>query len=76
MDLWGIREFFKDKVKAQRSAIDRLVDPIIAEALRRKEAQVGIGEKPSDEDTLLSHLVKATDGTRFASVILEARVED
>ena len=62
--LWGLTEFWKDKVETQRDAIDKFINPIIADALRRKAEYNPdtIGEKPDEEDTLLSQLVKVTDG--------------
>lgn len=65
-DLWGLREFWKDRVLPHTIEVDKVVIPILEEALRKKaeKAAAGLAEKEvSDEDTLLSSLVKVTDGT-------------
>ena len=69
-------EFWGDRVEAQRGAIDRFINPIIDEALRRKTtgSTSEITEKPSEEDSLLSHLLKVTDG--LYSALYHAHLKD
>ncbi|KAI0823758.1 cytochrome P450 [Trametes gibbosa] len=59
---WGLTEFWKDKVNEQKAAIDKFIDPILKDALRQKaEKSSGGDTKVSEEDTLLSQLLKVTD---------------
>ncbi|KAI9060248.1 cytochrome P450 [Trametes sanguinea] len=59
---WGLNEFWQDKVEAQKAAIDKFINPILTNALRQKaEKGAGADEKVSEEDTLLSQLLKVTD---------------
>ncbi|KAI0744063.1 cytochrome P450 monooxygenase pc-2 [Daedaleopsis nitida] len=63
-DAWPIMEFWQDLVEAQKSAIDNFIQPILTNALRQKAERASSAsedEKVSDEDTLMSHLLKATD---------------
>ena len=73
--LWGLREFWRDQVEAQRGDIDTVINPIIADALRQKAEKgqsAAVTDKPSEEDTLLSQLVQVTDGAvSFVSLFLE-----
>ena len=61
-------EFWKDRVKEHLAAVDEFIDPIVDEALRKKAASGFDAEKEQareirDDETLLEHLVKYTDGT-------------
>ncbi|KAI0630296.1 cytochrome P450 [Trametes polyzona] len=60
--LWGLTEFFHDKVQPQKAAIDKFISPILVAALQRK-AEMGSDpeSKATEEDTLLSQLLKVTD---------------
>ena len=65
---WPIMEFWKDRVKEHLAAVDEFIDPIVDEALQRKAAAGFDAEKEQareirDDETLLEHLVKYTDGT-------------
>ncbi|CDO75353.1 hypothetical protein BN946_scf184966.g21 [Trametes cinnabarina] len=59
---WGLNEFWKDKVESRKAAIDKFINPILTDALR-KNAEKGqdVDSKVSEEDTLLSQLLKVTD---------------
>ncbi|KAI0358372.1 cytochrome P450 [Trametes cingulata] len=60
---WGLAEFWRDNVEMLKAAIDKFINPILVDALERK-AKKGqdADEKVSEEDTLLSQLLKVTDG--------------
>lgn len=78
-DAWPIMEFWKDVVEAQKSAIDSFIAPILTNALRQKAERAASGtedEKVSDEDTLMSHLLKATDGTDVLHIAMVLRDRD
>jgi hypothetical protein len=65
---WPLKEFWKDNVKVHRQVIDKFIDPILAEAIARKEiSKDGTGLKDGerevkDGETLLDHLVNYTEG--------------
>ncbi|KAI0675255.1 cytochrome P450 monooxygenase pc-3 [Trametes maxima] len=59
---WPLTEFWRDKVDAKKAAIDRFINPILTEALQKKaQQQTGADAKVTEEDTLLSQLLKVTD---------------
>jgi hypothetical protein len=58
---WPLREFWEDIVKRDRAVVDEFIDPILNEALAKKKAAK---ESVREEETLLDHLVKLTDGWR------------
>lgn len=66
-EAWGLREFWKDKVLPHKAGIDRIIVPILEDALQKKAEKAAAGlvesKEISDEDTLLSSLLKVTDGT-------------
>ncbi len=64
---WPLFEFWGDKVEKQLGAVHRFIDPIVEGALRRKAERQRVGEdviekEVRDDETLLEHLVKLTDG--------------
>ena len=61
-DWWPLAEFWHDKVEAQKSTIDKFIAPILTNALQQKARNASVEEKVTDEDTLLSQLLKVTDG--------------
>ncbi|OBZ74625.1 hypothetical protein A0H81_05072 [Grifola frondosa] len=66
LQAWPLAEFWGDKVKRSMKAIDDFIDPIVADALRKKaqgETDTGdSGEKDiADDETLLEYLIKQTD---------------
>lgn len=69
--VWPLLELFGDKTKAPMDIVNAYIDPIIAEALEKKRNSALVAEKiekveGSDEigedETLLDHLVRDTDG--------------
>lgn len=61
---WPLFEFWEDKVKAHMRAIDDFIAPILSNALKKRKKR-GTGEakeEVDDDETLLEHLVKLTDG--------------
>ena len=63
-DAWPLFEFWQDKVETEKDAIDKFIGPILTSALQKK-AQNALSsgdEKITEEDTLLSQLLKVTDG--------------
>ncbi|KAH9858786.1 cytochrome P450 [Lenzites betulinus] len=61
-EAWGLTEFWKDKVNTRKAAIDKFINPILKDALREKaERKQDNDSKVSEEDTLLSQLLKVTD---------------
>ena len=64
--LWPLFEVFRDKAKDPMAVCNAYLEPFVADALRKKELDVA---KPclkldeiNDNDTLLDHLVRLTDG--------------
>ena len=63
-------EFWGDKVEKHMGAVHEFIDPMVEAALRRKAKRrdAGLGEdvekNVQDDETLLEHLVKLTDGER------------
>jgi hypothetical protein len=58
--LWPLTEIFEDKTSKSMRLVNAFVEPIIKEALERKQRVVN-----EDDETLLDHLVKATDGKAY-----------
>ena len=62
-DAWPLAEFWHDKVEDHKDAIYKFIDPIVADALRRKAEKSPMpGEKISEDETLLGQLVNVTTG--------------
>ncbi|KAJ3514971.1 hypothetical protein NLJ89_g2053 [Agrocybe chaxingu] len=58
---WPMTEFWGDKIKADRDILDRFSQPILVEALRKKDLEnTGAGTDRDYGDSLLSHLVHHT----------------
>ena len=59
-------EFWGDRVEQHLSSVHKFIDPIVGAALRRKAERQRVGEDIEkdvrDDETLLEHLVKFTDG--------------
>lgn len=67
--LWPLTEFRGDRMKAPMKVVDAFINPIIEEAIRKKDAKISTDTEkeanPADVDegeTLLDHLVKFTSG--------------
>ena len=60
-DEWPLAEFWQDKILQERKFMDGFTEPLMLEALAKREADMRALEKVEDEDlTLLSHLVRHT----------------
>jgi hypothetical protein len=59
--MWPLTELFEDKTSEPMRLVNAFIEPIIKEALERKQ-RMAVSE---DDETLLDHLVKATDGEVF-----------
>lgn len=68
---WPFLEFWKDEIIELRGAIDRFLEPIMKEALAKREKRVknktGNGDQKVDEEenTLLAHLVNHTQDPKI-----------
>lgn len=66
--IWPLFEIFKDKSAEHMKVVDAFLEPILKEALSKKERRLPDGKdtKENDEtdedETLLDHLVKFTSG--------------
>lgn len=62
-EAWKLVEFWEDKIIEPMAIIGKVLDPIIENALKKKEEKrVGAASDSFEGGTLLSHLVKLTDG--------------
>ena len=60
---WRLMEFWKDRVVEPMAVIGKVLDPIIENAIKKKgEKRASSADDNTDGETLLSHLVKLTDG--------------
>lgn len=58
--MWPLTEFWHDTMKVPMKIVHNFVDPIVAEAIKRKkEGHRSLKEK--DEETLLENLVNSTE---------------
>ncbi|PIL36132.1 cytochrome P450 [Ganoderma sinense ZZ0214-1] len=64
-EAWGLGEFWKDQVLPHKASVDKIIIPILEDALQRKAEKAAVGfvesKDISDDDTLLSSLLKVTD---------------
>ncbi|KAI1794078.1 cytochrome P450 monooxygenase pc-2 [Ganoderma leucocontextum] len=64
-EAWGLGEFWKDKVLPHKAGVDKIINPILEDALQKKAEKAAAGlvesKEISDDDTLLSSLLKVTD---------------
>jgi hypothetical protein len=63
---WPLIEFWRNEVATRMGVIGEFVDPIISSALQKKREQKLLPDV-EEEDTLLQHLVRQTDGTSLSS---------
>ena len=62
-EAWKFAEFWKDQIVEPMAVIEKVLDPIIKNALERKEEKKTSATGATLEgETLLSHLVNLTDG--------------
>ena len=59
---WRLIDFWEDTVASQRGITNQFIDPLIYAALRRKREAKGVYEGNEDDETLLDHLVRQTEG--------------
>ena len=61
---WALTEFTRDKIVPFRSVMDEFTEPLMKAALENRQKEVLSGVKSADgqEETLLAHLVKNTQG--------------
>ena len=62
-EAWKLVEFWEDKSVEPMAVIEKVLDTIIENALRKKgEKKLGAAGDSLEGETLLSHLVNLTDG--------------
>lgn len=66
---WRLFEFWEDKVATQMEITNEFIGPLIYAALRKKKDAKEPHQVDKDDETLLDHLVKQTDGTKEAYLI-------
>jgi len=64
---WALRELFSDSTTSYMKEINRFIDPILVDAIAKRKEEVESGmsmdkKDVSDEDTLLSYLIRHTQG--------------
>ena len=62
---WPLLEFWSDKVVPLREVIDKFTEPLMEEAIARRNLELsenGADVKDDASETLLAHLVKHTQG--------------
>ena len=65
--MWRFREITKDLSAEHMEVVDSYIQPILETAINKKNREKGVWEKEAmdnedDNETLLDHLVKQTDG--------------
>ena len=63
--MWHLQELFHDKSEVHMRVVDAFLQPILEEAIAKNRAAKTRSAKFGDdeeEETLLDHLVKITDG--------------
>lgn len=60
---WPLTEFWKDKLKQPMQVVHDFIDPIVAEAIKRKRemAAQDLMSKDKEDETLLENLVNSTE---------------
>lgn len=72
--VWPLKEIFKTSTDEHMAVVDAFIEPILQEALRKKEERLqgekDLDEKESqDDETLLDQLVKQTSGKKAQNSI-------
>ncbi|KAF8905811.1 cytochrome P450 [Gymnopilus junonius] len=69
---WPLFEFLKDKIIPFRKIIDDFTEPLLREALAKREIESAVDKSHTDaeEDTLLAHLIKQTQAGRDSVMCL------
>jgi hypothetical protein len=70
--LWPLFEIFKDGSAAPMRTVNSFIDPILKEAIAKKQSAEASGEKNVDtgDETLLDHLVQMTIGRAHYTIVL------
>ena len=69
---WAFKEIWKGRTDDHMEVVDAYLQPILQEAVKKNRSPAAKPEKSSeddDEETLLDHLVKQTQG-RFLSLVI------
>ena len=61
-EAWKLAEFWKNQIVDPMAVIEKVLDPIIENALNKGEKKAGAAGANLEGETLLSHLVNLTDG--------------
>ena len=67
---WRLVDFWEDTVGTQMGITDEFIGPLIYAALRKKRESKELYDLDKDDETLLDHLVKQTDGTQKTHPLL------
>ena len=68
---WPLLEFWSDKVAPFRKVIDNFIEPLMENAIQKRNTELSTNAKDDDENgNLLAHLVKHTQGMEFPSDLL------
>lgn len=71
---WPLTELWGDKIKPLRKVIDEVMEPLLTDALEKRQKDLKLADKgiqaDSEDITLLTHLVKHTQGQWDAVVAL------
>jgi hypothetical protein len=60
---WRLMEFWADKIAEPMGIVEKVLDPIIENAIKKKEERkINVADGSAEGETLLSHLVNLTDG--------------
>ena len=73
-DDWPLFEFWFDKVAPLRKVMDKFMEPLVEEALARRNLELsenGADIKDDGSGTLLAHLVKHTQGKESSLNLLQ-----
>lgn len=60
--MWPFTEMREDLTVAPMKIVNGLLEPILEDALKKEERSKNSDDKETEDDTLLSHLVKETKG--------------
>ena len=66
-EAWRLIEFWEDRASEPITVIRKVLDPIIENALTKRDKELEADD--TEGDTLLSHLVKLTDGKHHVRLL-------
>jgi len=61
-EMWRLFEPWRDEANDHRLTVNTYIQPLIQEAIRRRD-QIGAAEMEKDDETLLDHLLRDSRGT-------------